>query len=111
MKIPNSMITTAFEIAGYQVTENIGMVKGISVRSIGWIGGVVGSWQSLRKGNVSKFTQLCEEARNEALCLLLDEAEKMGANAIIGLRYDTNELANIAEVFVYGTAVVMQKSN
>ena len=103
------MVTTAFELPEHQIKENLGIAKGISVRSVGWLGGIIAGFQSLRKGNVSTFTRLCEAARKEALELLLAEAEALGANAVIGVRYDTNEMGAIAEVFAYGTAVVVTK--
>jgi uncharacterized protein YbjQ (UPF0145 family) len=100
------MITGAFELPGYRVVKNLGIVRGITVRSRSIIGNVLGGLQSLFGGNISVYTELCEQARTEAFGLLCKHADQMGANAVIGLRYDATELMDgLTEVLCYGTAV------
>jgi uncharacterized protein YbjQ (UPF0145 family) len=104
------MTTTAFEIAGYRTVKTLGVARGITVRSRSVIGTIGGSLQTLFGGNITLFTSLCEKAREEAFCKLFNHAENMGANAIIGIRYDANEvLQGTSEVLCYGTAVVVEK--
>lgn len=106
----NSMITTAFTIDGYKVVRNIGIVRGITVRSRNLFANIGAGLQSLVGGNISLYTELCEKAREEAFELMIKHAKEMGANAVIGMRYDANEVAQgITEVLAYGTAVVMEK--
>lgn len=110
MSIAAHMITTTFDIQGYSVVQNLGIVQGISVRSAGFMGNVQASLQSLWQGNVSTLNQLCEKTRDEALKLLIKHAQALGANAIVGLRFDANELGSIGtEILAYGTAVVVEK--
>ncbi len=105
-----SMVTTAFALDGYRVVRNIGVVRGITVRSRNAIASIGANIQSLFGGNISLYTELCETAREEAFYLLLQHAEASGANAIIGMRYDANEVApGITEVLAYGTALVVEK--
>lgn len=109
--IEKKLITTAFELPGYTIIESLGIVRGISVRSPGTVGGFVAGVESWFKGNVPTLTRLCEDTRSSSLKLLMEHAEEMGANAIIGFRYDTNELlGNVTEVLAYGTAVVVRKN-
>jgi len=106
----NSMITTAFTIDGYKVVRNIGIVRGITVRSRNLFANIGAGFQSLVGGNISLYTELCEKAREEAFELMMKHAKEMGANAVIGMRYDANEvMQGITEVLAYGTAVVMEK--
>jgi uncharacterized protein YbjQ (UPF0145 family) len=110
MIMENSMITTAFTIDGYKVVRNIGIVRGITVRSRNLFANIGAGLQSLVGGNISLYTELCEKAREEAFELMIKHAKEMGANAVIGMRYDANEVAQgITEVLAYGTAVVMEK--
>jgi uncharacterized protein YbjQ (UPF0145 family) len=105
------MTTTAFALDGYKVVRNLGLVRGISVRSRSVIGSFAGSLQTIFGGNISVFTELCEKTRSEALQLMLQHAEELGANAVIGIRYDANEvMAGVAEVLCYGTAVVVESA-
>ena len=105
------MITGAFELPGYRVVKNIGIVRGITVRSRSIVGNVLGGLQSLFGGNITVYTELCEQARTEAFDLLCKHADQMGANAVIGLRYDATELMDgLTEVLCYGTAVRVEKS-
>lgn len=104
-----SMTTTAFDLDGYRVKKNLGIVRGITVRSRSIFGTIGGSLQTLFGGNISLFTELCERTRTEALAMLLDHAEALGANAVIGIRYDATELMQgVSEVLCYGTAVIVE---
>lgn len=106
------MVTTAFELPGFRIVQNLGVVRGITVRSRSIFGTLGGSLQTLIGGNISLFTQLCEKAREEAFEILVQHASEIGANAIIGARYDANEVMNgVTEVLAYGTAVVVQASD
>jgi len=105
-----TMITTSNQLDGYRVVRTIGIVRGITVRSRNAIANFGASIQSLFGGNISLYVELCEKAREEAFYLLLRHAEESGANAIIAMRYDANEMApGITEVLAYGTAVVVEK--
>ena len=100
------MVTTAFTIEGYRITTQLGIVRGITVRSRSVFGTIGGSLQTIIGGNISLFTELCEKARGEAFDFMLKHASDLGANAIIGMRYDANEVMNgVTEVLAYGTAV------
>jgi len=106
----HAMTTTAFELEGYTVRKNLGIVRGITVRSRSVIGTLGASLQTLIGGNISLFTELCERAREEAFELMLQHAAQMGANAIIGVRYDATEvMQGVSEVLCYGTAVVVEQ--
>jgi uncharacterized protein YbjQ (UPF0145 family) len=106
-----SMTTTAFSIDGYRTVRNLGLVRGITVRSRSVLGNLAGGIQTLFGGNITIFTELCEHARLEAFQLLLQHAQELGANAIIGIRYDANEVMDgVTEVLAYGTAVVVEKT-
>src|SRR3989344_8743166 len=99
------MTTTAFEINGYRITKNIGVVRGIIVRSRSIIGNIGAGIQSLFGGNISLYTELCEQARKEAFEMMIKHAEEMGANALIGIKYDATEIATgMTEVICYCTA-------
>jgi uncharacterized protein YbjQ (UPF0145 family) len=101
--------TTAFELPGKKIVKNLGVVKGIIVRSRSIVGTIGGSLQTLLGGNISLFTELCEKTREEAFKLMIKHAEEKGANAIIGMRYDTTELMQgVSEVLCYGTAVIIE---
>lgn len=104
------MTSTTFEIQGYKIVKNLGVVRGIIVRSRSIIGNIGALIQSLFGGNITLYTQLCERARKDSFEMLLKHAEEVGANAIVGLRYDATEIAGgITEVICYGTAVVVKK--
>jgi len=99
-------ITTAFELPGKTIVKNFGMVRGITVRSRSVVGTLGGSLQTIFGGNISLFTELCEKSREESFELMMQHADSLGANAIIGVRYDANEvMGGVAEVLCYGTAV------
>jgi uncharacterized protein YbjQ (UPF0145 family) len=105
-----SMTTTTFELDGYQVTRHIGVVRGIIVRSRSLFGTIGGMLHTLIGGNITLFTELCEKTREEAFKMMVTHAEKIGANAVIGIRYDATELmGGVTEVLCYGTAVVVSK--
>ena len=107
--VSHHMVTTAFEVPGFRVVRNLGVVRGITVRSRSIFGTIGGSLQTLVGGNISLFTQLCEKARAEAFEIMIQHASEIGANAIIGARYDANEVMNgVTEVLAYGTAVIVE---
>jgi uncharacterized protein YbjQ (UPF0145 family) len=105
-----AMITTTFGIPGYRIVRQLGVVRGITVRSRSIIGNMGAQIQTIFGGNITLYTELCEHAREEAFDLMMQHAEQAGANAVIAMRYDANEVADgIAEVLAYGTAVVLQR--
>jgi len=105
-------VTTAFGLEGYRVTKNLGVTKGIIVRSRSIIGNIGAGIQTLFGGNISLFTTLCEQVRQQAFDLMLEHAAQMGANAVIGFRYDATEvMGGVTEVLAYGTAVVVEKNS
>jgi uncharacterized protein YbjQ (UPF0145 family) len=105
----HSMTTTAFTLDGYSVVQNLGVVRGITVRSRSIFGTIGGSLQTLLGGNITLFTELCEKTRAEAFEMMVNHAEELGANAVVGIRYDATELMQgVSEVLCYGTAVAMQ---
>ena len=107
----HALTTTAFTLDGYKVTRNLGVVRGIMVRSRSIFGTIGGSLQTLVGGNISLFTSLCEKTRGEAFELMLAHAQQLGANAVVGIRYDATEVMNgVTEVLCYGTAVVVDRS-
>jgi len=104
-----SMTTTAFGFEGHRTVKNLGIIRGITVRSRSVVGNMVGGLQTLFGGNITVYTELCEHARAEAFDLMVKHAEQVGANAIIGIRYDANEVMDgVTEVLAYGTAVVVE---
>jgi uncharacterized protein YbjQ (UPF0145 family) len=110
MSETHPLTTTAFELPGYRVTKSFGVVRGIIVRSRSILGNLGASLQSLVGGNISLYTELCERARGDAFNLMLQHAGQMGANAVIGVRYDATEIAQgITEVLCYGTAVFVER--
>jgi uncharacterized protein YbjQ (UPF0145 family) len=106
--IDHRFITTTFDLEGYRVVANCGIVRGIIVRSRSAIGNFAAGIQQFFGGNISLFTELCEQARQEAFDLMRQHAAEAGANAIIGMRYESNDVApGVAEVLCYGTAVIV----
>lgn len=104
-----SHVTTAFELPGKKIVKNLGLVRGITVRSRSIVGAIGAGLQTLVGGNITLFETLCEKAREQAYERLVAHAEKMGANAIIGMRYDATDLGSgTTEVLAYGTAVVVE---
>ena len=104
------MVTSAFQIDGYRITRNLGITRGIIVRSRSLVGNIGAGIQTLFGGNITLYTALCEQAREHAFVLMLEHAAEMGANAVIGFRYDATEIgAGVTEVLAYGTAVVIER--
>jgi uncharacterized protein YbjQ (UPF0145 family) len=109
MSDTHPLTTTAFELPGFRVVKSLGVVRGVVVRSRSVIGNIGASFQALIGGNISLYTELCERARAEAFHQMLTHAGQLGANAVIGVRYDATEIAaGITEVICYGTAVVVE---
>ena len=107
--VNSNMVTTAFELPGHRVVRNHGVVRGVIVRSRSIIGNFGAALQTLVGGNITLYTELCENARADAFRLMSEHATEIGANAIIGARYDANEVAaGVTEVLAYGTAVTVE---
>lgn len=103
-------ITTGFDFDGYKIKEHLGIIRGLTVRSRSVLGNIGAGIQSFFGGNISIYTELCEQARQEAFDLMIQHADNINANAIIGMKYDANEVADgITEVLCYGTAVRLEK--
>jgi uncharacterized protein YbjQ (UPF0145 family) len=106
----HDLTTSAFTIEGYRITRNLGMVRGIIVRSRSIFGTIGASLQTLAGGDITLFTELCEKTRNDAFEKMVLHAMDLGGNAVIGIRYDATELMQgVTEVLCYGTAVVVEK--
>jgi uncharacterized protein YbjQ (UPF0145 family) len=114
-QVPNfdhRLVTTTFELQGFTVVQNLGVVRGIIVRSRSAIGSIGASFQQLFGGNITIYTELCEQARRDAYEIMIQHAAALGANAIIGVRYDATEITQgVTEVLCYGTAVVVQPNS
>jgi len=107
--LTDAMVTTAMELPGYRVVRNIGLVRGITVRSRSIVGNFFGGLQTIFGGNITIYTELCEQARQETYRDMVQHARMLGANAIIAVRYDaTDIMAGLTEVLCYGTAVVVE---
>jgi uncharacterized protein YbjQ (UPF0145 family) len=105
------LVTTAFTLDGYRIVKNLGVVRGITVRSRSIFGTVGAGIQTLFGGNISLLQELCEKTRAEAFAIMIQHASEVGANAVIGMRYDANEvMTSVTEVLAYGTAVVVEKA-
>lgn len=110
-RVDSSMVTTANELVGYRIVRNFGIVRGITVRSRSVLGNLAAGIQTIIGGNISILTELCEKAREEAYEILLQHAAQHGANAIVCMRYDANEvMQGVTEVLAYGTAVQVEKA-
>jgi uncharacterized protein YbjQ (UPF0145 family) len=108
--IDHAMTTTTFELNGYTTVQTLGVVRGVTVRSRSVIGTLGASLQTLLGGNITLLTELCEKTRQEAFALMLEHARELGANAVVGVRYDATEvLSGVTEVLCYGTAVVASR--
>jgi len=111
-RVDSSMVTSANELPGYRIVRNFGIVRGITVRSRSVLGNLAAGIQTIIGGNISILTELCEKAREEAYEILLQHAAQHGANAIVCMRYDANEvMQGVTEVLAYGTAVEVQKAS
>jgi len=108
--IDSNLITTSITLDGYKIAKTLGIVRGITVRSRSVLGNIAGGLQSLMGGRLSVYVELCETSREEAFQQMIQHATERGANAIINMRYDANEITDgITEVLAYGTAVVAEK--
>jgi uncharacterized protein YbjQ (UPF0145 family) len=106
----HALITTAFELDGYKIVKNLGIIRGITVRSRNVFATIGASLQTIVGGNITLFTELCEKTRLESFELMVKHAEELGANAVIGMRYDANDvMSGVTEVLAYGTAVIVEK--
>lgn len=104
------LVTTAFTLDGYRIVKNLGVVRGITVRSRSILGNIGAGIQTIFGGNISLLQELCERTRQDAFTVMLAHAHEMGANAVVGMRYDANEvMSGVTEVLAYGTAVVIEK--
>ncbi|MEP7043570.1 MAG: heavy metal-binding domain-containing protein [Dokdonella sp.] len=110
-RVDRQMVTTANELCAQRVVRQLGVVRGITVRSRSIVGNFGAALQTLVGGNITLFAELCERARQDAFDLMLEHAAQLGANAIVAMRYDANEIAQgVTEVLAYGTAVVVEPS-
>ena len=110
--VSHQMVTTAFELPNYRVMQNLGVVRGIVVRSRNVFATLGATLQTIVGGNITVWTKLCEQTRSDAFEIMIQHATEIGANAIIGARYDTTELSQgVTEVLCYGTAVVVEPAN
>jgi uncharacterized protein YbjQ (UPF0145 family) len=106
----NMLITTSTSLEGYKIRQQLGLVRGITVRSRSVIGNIAGGFMTIFGGRSVIYTELCEKARQEALDLMINNGRELGANAIINMRYDANEvMSGLTEVLAYGTAVLVEK--
>ncbi len=104
------LVTTAFTLDGYRIVRNLGIVRGITVRSRSIVGNIGAGIQTLFGGNISLLQELCEKTRLEAFAIMVQHAQELGANAVVGMRYDANEvMSGVTEVLAYGTAVFVEK--
>jgi uncharacterized protein YbjQ (UPF0145 family) len=110
--VSHQMVTTAFELPNYRVVQNLGVVRGIVVRSRNIFATIGASLQTIVGGNITVWTTLCEQTRNDAFDIMIQHATEVGANAVIGARYDTTEISQgVTEVLAYGTAVIVEPAN
>ena len=110
--VSHQMVTTAFELPNYRIVQNLGVVRGIVVRSRNVFATIGAGLQTLVGGNITVFTKLCEQTRSDAFDIMIQHATEVGANAVIGARYDTTELGQgVTEVLAYGTAVIVEPTN
>jgi len=110
--VSHQMVTTAFKLPNYNVVQNLGVVRGIVVRSRNIFATLGATMQTIIGGNITVWTKLCEQTRADAFEIMIQHATEVGANAVIGARYDTTELSQgVTEVLAYGTAVIVEPSN
>ena len=110
--VSHQMVTTAFELPNYRVVQNLGVVRGIVVRSRNVFATLGATLQTIVGGNITVWTKLCEQTRSDAFDIMIQHATEIGTNAVIGARYDTTELAQgVTEVLAYGTAVIVEPAN
>ncbi len=107
----HSLVTTNIQLDGYRVTKNLGVVRGIVVRSRSLVGNIGAGFQILFGGNITLYTELCEQTRRDAFELMIEHAQQLGANAVLAFRYDATEImGGVTEVLAYGTACVVEKT-
>lgn len=112
MMLTSDMVTTAYELPGHRVTRTVGVVRGVTVRSRSLLGTLGASLQTVLGGNITLFEEMCEKTREQALDLMVAHAAQLGANAVIGVRYDATEvMEGVTEVLAYGTAVQVERSS
>ena len=110
--VSHQMVTTAFELPNFRIVQNLGVVRGIVVRSRNIFATIGAGLQTIVGGNITVWTSLCEQARADAFEIMIQHATEVGANAVIGTRYDTTELSQgVTEVLAYGTAVIVEPAN
>jgi uncharacterized protein YbjQ (UPF0145 family) len=110
--VSHQMATTAFELPNFRITQNLGVVRGIVVRSRNMFATLGATFQTLVGGNITIWTRMCEETRSDAFDILIQHASEIGGNAIIGMRYDTTEISTgVTEVIAYGTAVIVEPTD
>jgi uncharacterized protein YbjQ (UPF0145 family) len=110
--VSHQMVTTAFELPNYRIVQNLGVVRGIVVRSRNVFATIGATLQTIVGGNITVWTKLCEQTREDAFDIMIQHATEVGANAVVGARYDTTELAQgVTEVLAYGTAVIVEPLN
>jgi len=110
--VAHQMVTTAFELPNYRISQNLGVVRGIVVRSRNIFATLGATLQTVVGGNITVWTKLCEDTRADAFDIMIQHATEIGANAIVGARYDTTELSTgVTEVLAYGTAVIVEPAN
>lgn len=110
--VSHQMVTTAFEVPNYLIVQNLGVVRGIVVRSRNIFATIGASLQTVVGGNITVWTRLCEQTRADAFEIMIQHATEVGANAVVGARYDTTELSTgVTEVLAYGTAVIVEPIN
>jgi uncharacterized protein YbjQ (UPF0145 family) len=110
--VSHQMVTTAFELPNYHVVQNLGVVRGIVVRSRNIFATIGATMQTIVGGNITVWTKLCEQTRADAFEIMIQHATEVGANAVIGARYDTTEISQgVTEVLAYGTAVIVEPTN
>jgi uncharacterized protein YbjQ (UPF0145 family) len=109
LALDTAMVTSAFTLPGFRMVQSLGIVRGLTVRSASFGGQIAAAFQSLSGGNIRTMTAVCEHTRTDAFLMILSHAAQLGANAIIGFRYDTTEIAQgMTEVLAYGTAVIVE---
>lgn len=110
--VAHQMVTTTFELPNYRITQNLGVVRGIVVRSRNIFATIGASLQTVVGGNITVWTKLCEDTRSDAFEIMIQHATEIGANAVVGARYDTTELSTgVTEVLAYGTAVIVEPAD
>ena len=110
--VSHQMVTTAFKLPNYRIVQNLGVVRGIVVRSRNVFATIGATLQTIVGGNITVWTTLCEQTRADAFDIMIQHATEIGANAVIGARYDTTEIAQgVTEVLAYGTAVIVEPTN